>query len=142
MSTTPASAPSPKADPYEVLRDPNVLRYLLGRLIVNTGQQMFVVAIGWEIYERTNSAMNLGLVGLAQVLPMYLFTLMAGHFADNHSRKHIIITTTAVVSVANVALALISAFKAPVPWIYLCLFVASSARSRAAQRPRRLTSPR
>ncbi|MEY4387827.1 MAG: hypothetical protein RLY20_3110 [Verrucomicrobiota bacterium] len=129
MSEVPATTPPPKADPYAVLRDPNVLRYLLGRLIVNTGQQMFIIAIGWEIYERTNSAMNLGLVGLAQVLPMYLFTLMAGHLADNHSRKRIIITTTSIVAVANVGLALISAFKAPVPWIYLCLFVASSART-------------
>ena len=126
-------APAPKPDPYEVLRDANVLRYMLGRLIVNTGQQMFVVAIGWEIYERTNSAMSLGLVGLAQVVPMYLFTLMAGHLADSHSRKRIIITTTSIVAVSNIALALISGLvsdsKVAVPWIYVCLFILSSART-------------
>lgn len=130
MSAAPEnSSPAPAADPYEVLRDPNILRYLLGRFIVNSGQQMFVVAVGWEIYERTNSAMSLGLVGLTQVLPMYLFTLMAGHLADNHSRKRIILTTTSVVAVANIGLALVSAFQAPVPWIYVCLFIASSART-------------
>lgn len=128
MSTAPTEKIlSP--DPYEVLRDSNVLRYLLGRFIVNWGQQMFVVAVGWEIYERTNSAMSLGLVGLTQVLPMYLFTLMAGHMADNHSRKHIIITATSIVALANIGLALISAFKAPVPWIYVCLFIAATART-------------
>lgn len=116
-------------DPYAVLRSPNVSRYLLGRLIVNTGQQMFVMAVGWEIYERTHSAMALGLVGLTQIIPMFLFTLAAGHLADNHSRKHIIMVTVAIVAAANIGLSIISALQAPVPLIYLCLTVAASART-------------
>ena len=127
----PAESPRPSAssNPYGVLRNTNFVRYLLGRFVANSGQQMFAMAVGWEIYERTGSAMALGLVGLTQVIPMFLFTLPAGHIADNHSRKQIIMTTVSIVAVANVGLAVISALNAPVALMYLCLFVASSART-------------
>lgn len=115
--------------PYDVLRNSNFVRYLLGRFIANSGQQMFAMAVGWEIYERTGSAMALGLVGLTQVIPMFLLTLPAGHFADNHSRKQIIMITVSVTAAANVGLAVISAFNAPVALMYLCLFVSSCART-------------
>jgi len=115
--------------PYDVLRNTNFIRYLLGRFIANCGQQMFSMAVGWEIYERTSSAMALGLVGLTQVVPMFLFTLPAGHLADNHSRKRIIMITVMLTAAANIGLAIISARTAPVALMYLCLFVNSSART-------------
>ena len=43
---------------------------------------MQTVAIGWELYERTNSAIALGGVGLAQVLRMIVLTLIARDVAD------------------------------------------------------------
>jgi MFS family permease len=114
---------------YAVLRNRNVLLYLAGRLVFVVGQQMFVMAVGWELYERTHSAFMLGLVGLTQVVPMFLFTLPAGHLADNHNRKHIIFFTTLIVAGANAALTWISAATAPVIWFYVCLFVAGTART-------------
>ena len=58
--------------PYAVLRNRDFLLYLIGRLVATFGQQMFVMALGWELYERTHSAFMLGLVGLTQVVPMAL----------------------------------------------------------------------
>ena len=55
---------------YAVLRNRDFRLYLIGRLIFNFGQQMLVMAIGWELYERTHSAMALLMVGLMQVIPM------------------------------------------------------------------------
>ena len=45
------------------------------------------VAVGWEIYERTGSAMNLGYAGLASFLPALLLALVAGHVTDRYNRK-------------------------------------------------------
>jgi MFS family permease len=90
---------------------------------------MLTVAVGWELYERTHSALPLGLVGLTQMLPMILFTLPAGHVADNYHRKHIILAMTLIAAAASFGLALISFFEAPVFWIYACLFTAGSART-------------
>ena len=44
----------------------------------------FVVAVSWQMYELTDSALNLGLIGLVQVTPYFLFVLWAGHVADVH----------------------------------------------------------
>src|SRR5262245_13068703 len=68
-------------DPYAVLRNRDLVLYLTGRFVASVGQQMLTVAVGWELYERTHSALALGLVGLTQMVPMLLFTLPAGHLA-------------------------------------------------------------
>jgi hypothetical protein len=52
--------------------------------------QMQSVAIGWQIYALTGSAFDLGLVGLAQFLPILLLTLAVGHVADRYDRRRIV----------------------------------------------------
>lgn len=116
-------------DPYAVLRNRDFLFYLVGRFIASLGQQMLTVAVGWQLYERTHSPLALGLVGLTQMGPMILFTLPAGHVADNYNRKRIIILMTLVIACASLGLTLVSAFEAAVPWIYFCLFIAGTART-------------
>src|SRR5271154_1979679 len=94
LGESPDFAREPLTDPehpYAVLRNRDFALYLTGRFVSSLGQQMITVAVGWELYERTHSAMSLGLVGLTQMLPMILFTLPAGHVADNFNRKRIII---------------------------------------------------
>ena len=55
-----------------------------------TGNQMLMVAVGWQMYELTASAWDLGLVGLYQFVPSLLFTLLAGHVVDRVHRGRII----------------------------------------------------
>src|SRR5256884_6083341 len=117
----------PVSDPYAVLRNRNLVLYLTGRFVASLGQQMLTVAVGWELYERTHSPLMLGLVGLTQMAPMILFTLPAGHVADNYDRKRINLLTTAFIACASLGLTLISALQASVAWIYFCLFVAGTA---------------
>ena len=45
------------------------------------------VAIGWDLYERTGSALALGMVGLLQFAPVILLFLPAGQLADRHDRR-------------------------------------------------------
>src|SRR5437667_5300961 len=131
--TSPESLETPPLipvhDPYAVLRNRDFLLYLIGRFIASVGQQMLTVAVGWELYERTHSALNLGLVGLTQMAPMILFTLPAGHVADNFNRKSIIVLMTFGIACASLGLTLISWKHADVFWIYFCLFAAGTART-------------
>src|SRR6185436_16132362 len=113
---------APTHDPYRVLRNRDLALYLTGRFVASFGQQMLTVAVGWELYHRTHSAMKLGYVGLTQMIPMILFTLPAGHVADNYNRKRIILFMTLVIAGASAGLTFISAFGADVGWTYLCLF--------------------
>jgi len=129
MPDEPSPAPHLKPDAYAVLRNRDLRVYLTGRLIAIIGQQMFAMALGWEIYERTRSALALGFVGLTQVIPMLVCTLPAGHFADLYNRKRIIVLTTLILAAVNLALAGISAAQAPVLLIYLCLIVTGMAKT-------------
>jgi MFS family permease len=122
-------APTASGDAYALFRNRDFSLYLSGRFVAVLGQQMFAMALGWEIYERTGSALALGLVGLTLMIPMFLFTLPAGHIADNYSRKRIIVSMAAVMAAASLGVAVISALQAPVFWIYVCLFVGGTART-------------
>jgi MFS family permease len=68
---------------------------------------MLMVAVGWQMYELTNSAWDLGLVGLYQFAPALLFTLVAGHAADRLHRGRII--ALCLLAQAVVALVLVAA---------------------------------
>lgn len=116
-------------DAYAVLRNRDFRLYLIGRFIGSFGQQMLSVAIGWEIYERTGSYLKLGMVGLAQMLPMVLFTFPAGHLADNYDRKRIMIWTQFVLAIACGVLTLASAQSLSILWTYACLFIIGMART-------------
>ncbi len=115
--------------PYAIFRNRDFTFYLLGRLVALLGQQMFAMAVSWELYERTRSALALGLVGLTQMVPMLLLTLPAGHVADNYNRKRVVMWMMAILAVASVGVAVISVLQAPVGWIYLCLFASGTART-------------
>lgn len=128
MSAAPAPQPD-RHDAYAVFRNGDFVRYLSGRLVAVFGQQMLTVAVGWELYERTHSALALGIVGLAEMIAMVCCTLPAGHLADNRARKRIILTALMVSSTASLGLTLISWLHAPVVLIYACLFTAAAART-------------
>ena len=125
-------APAPKSaaeGTYAVLRNANYTRYLIGRFVAALGQQMLFVAVDWELYQRTGSALSLAFVGLSFMVPMILCTVPAGHFADRFNRKKIILAATLVLAAASGCLTLISYFAEPVFWIYVCLFVLGAART-------------
>jgi MFS family permease len=123
-------APKPAAESaYAVLRNADYTRYLFGRFVASLGQQMLVVAIDWELYQRTHSALPLAFVGLSQMIPMILCTIPAGHFADIYNRKKIVLVTTLVLAVASLGLALASFFALNVIWIYLFLVAVGAART-------------
>ena len=79
------------------------------------------VAVGWEIYERTNSALSLGLVGLVQAVPMILLSLPAGQVADRFNRRVILLIALVLSSLCSLGLAVLSYQNGPVEWMYLLL---------------------
>jgi len=114
---------------YAILRNRDLRLYLSGRLIAIIGQQMLAMAVGWELFHRTQSVLMLAFVGLAQVTPMILLTLPAGHLADNFSRKKIITLMTLVMATSSLGLTLISYTQAPVFLMYVCLFINGATRT-------------
>ena len=115
------------------------MRMWFARLAGTTGNQMLMVAVGWQMYELTGSAWDLGLVGLLQFLPALLLTLPAGHVADRSHRARIV--AACLLAQGLVALVLTAASQglgASGPWIsrewLLALSVVLGA-ARAFQMP-------
>lgn len=104
--------------------------YWTGRVLATTGFQMQSVAVGWQVYELTGSAFDLGLVGLAQFLPMLLLALVTGHVADRYDRRAIIIGCQIVKVLTALAFALGSYYGGlPRSAILTVIFVLGAARA-------------
>lgn len=114
-------------DPYRALRFRDFRLLLIGVFTASFGQQMLTVALGWELYSRTKSALVLGGVGLAQVIPIIVLSLPAGHIADRYSRKHIVLIAQVVLALVSLGLAGLSAQRGSLLLIYSCLVVMGSA---------------
>ena len=124
-----SSHPHKDHDAYAAWRLPAFRRYFAGNMILIIGWQMQKVAIGWEIYERTHSAMSLGYAGLVQFLPQVLFMLFAGHITDSYNRKRVFIMALVCNAAAAAGLALNSARGGSIYFLYACLFAYGTARA-------------
>jgi len=93
------------------------------------GWQMLQVALGWELYERTGSALALGLVGLVTAIPVILLALPAGHLADRMDRKKIVVAAQVVFVTMSLALAGLSHWRGPVFLMFVILLVRGTAQA-------------
>ena len=84
---------------------------------------MLQVALGWELYERTHSALALGLVGLVTAIPAILLALPAGHLADRMDRKKIVIAAQTLFVTMSLFLAAVSHYQGPILLIFGILLV-------------------
>ncbi len=117
-------------DPYAALRIRDYRLFAGAFLMSVIGGQMQTVAVGWEIYKKTGSALNLGWVGLVMALPVFLLSLPAGHVADTHSRRRIMMFTHVISALCAIGLAIVSWFGKDwiyaLPGMYVLIFVGNS----------------
>jgi len=88
------------------------MRFWYSRLASTSANQMLMVAVGWQMYDLTGSAWNLGLVGLLQFLPALLLVLVAGHVVDHFDRARI----AALCMLAQVMIALVLMIATQLHW--------------------------
>ncbi|HMM93325.1 MFS transporter [Bradyrhizobium sp.] len=105
-STPPVSA-------RDLLRHGPFLFFLLSRSLSRFASQIAAVAIGWQIYDITGSAFQLGMVGLVQFLPTALLVFVAGHAADRFERKRVV----QLCQIAEAATALFLAVSTFAGWL-------------------------
>lgn len=114
---------------FSPLRVPFVLPVAVGRCAAAMSQQIINVAVGWQLYERTGSALSLGLVGLFELAPVVALTLVAGNAADRHSRRDIAVLAQGLLALAAVGLAGVAYLDGPVWLIYGLLLLVGTARA-------------
>ena len=78
------------ASEKSIFKGTSFTNFWISRMMTSTSFQMLSVAIGWQMYDLTHDAFSLGLVGLAQFIPMVLLTLVVGQVADRVDRRKIV----------------------------------------------------
>src|SRR5690349_3178918 len=85
-------------------------------LVTGLGAQMLAVAVGWQVYSIRRSAFDLGLIGLAEFLPLVLLALPAGQLADRAPRKTVLAVSLVLEMLVAVALVGVSLAGASKLW--------------------------
>jgi MFS family permease len=91
--------------PDSLLRHRPFVLFWTARVCANFAFQMVGVAMGWQMYAITGSALDLGLVGLVQFLPATVLILIAGQLADRYDRRRIAQASQTVEALAAATLA-------------------------------------
>jgi MFS family permease len=102
-------------DPYAALRFSDFRFFAAGNVAAVLGGQMVSVAIGWELYQQTNSATALGLVGLFQLIPLLLLSIPAGQLVDQLDRRKVVIVSQMVMTASALVLGFVSLWHDSIP---------------------------
>ncbi len=121
---------SARRDGYAALRNPIVRRFAAGRFGAVLGLQMLSVSMGWHLYERTASAWSLGVVGLVELIPVFVLLPLTGTVADRYPRRTVAALAHAAVAAATLGLAVLSTHAA-LTTIYTLLALIGTARAFA-----------
>ena len=124
--------------PQSILRHRPFVLYWSARTAAAMGFQMLGVAVAWQMYALTGSALDLGLVGLVQFLPAAAFMLVAGQIADRYDRRRLLQICQTVEGLAAAALALGSIYG----WIskeFILVAVLAFGVGRAFEAPTQQT---
>lgn len=103
-------------DPYAALRYPAYRYYAASYSLAVIGGQIQLSAVDWELYTRTNSKLLLGMLGLAQFIPIALLSLPAGQLADLFNRRKILLLTQLGLALWGLVMAGLSLFATHAPW--------------------------
>jgi MFS family permease len=83
-------------DRFPALRYRDFRLLWLGQMVSMAGAQMQTAALHWQLYELTRDPRALGLIGLARVVPILIFSLAGGTLADALNRRRLIMLTQAL----------------------------------------------
>ena len=90
---------------WQVLRNRDYSLLFWGQLISAAGTQIQVVAVAWQVYLLTHSAIALGVIGLVQAIPRLIFSLVGGVVADAYDRRRLLLIINAIMAGLSAILA-------------------------------------
>jgi MFS family permease len=105
-----------------------------GQLVSFLGSQITYVAVPYQVYELTRSPLLVGLLGVAELLPVLALSMFGGAIADARDRRTIILATEVAFTVLSALLLVNALLPAPFLWVIFAL-AAAQAGLFALQRP-------
>ena len=133
---TPASRS--KQQLLSPLRHRDFRLFWVGLTLSSVGSQFTQVAMAWQIYEITNSPLQIGLIGLVRAVPQMIILLFGGLLADAMNRRKLMMVTQTSLFFVSGSLALLSSAghvtpaKLYIVTVFLALFSSLESPSRQA----------
>jgi MFS family permease len=91
-------------DTWPLRHSPPFRRLMVGQLISMVGRQVTVVALPYQVYLLTGSPLAVGMLGLAQAVPLLSMSLVGGAIADRVDRRRLLMVTQALLTLASLGL--------------------------------------
>jgi MFS family permease len=138
LSSRPAAvtdrSPTPRARPgRRIFADTTPLRQSVpyrwlygGELVSNVGRQITIVAVPYQVFQLTHSSLAVGLVGLANIAPLILFSLIGGAIADAVDRRRLMLIMQCILGATSAGLAFNAAAPRPALWPLYALTAAQA----------------
>src|SRR5438477_13162401 len=88
-----------------------------GQLVSMFGSMITYVAVPYQVFELTHSSVLVGMLGAAQLVPLLIFALWGGAYADAMDRRKLLIVSEIVMAVGSLALAMNGWLPHPTGWL-------------------------
>lgn len=85
-----ASSDPNRHDPFAALRQRDFALFSVSTFASGTTMTLVQAAIAWQVYQVSNSILQLGVIGLVRFLPSLGLGLVGGALADSHDRRRIL----------------------------------------------------
>lgn len=100
-----------------------------GQMVSTFGTQLTAVAVPYQVFRITHSSLDVGLVSLAQLVPLLLCSLIGGALADSHDRRRVLMVVESLMALTSAGLAVNGGLRHPALWP---LFVLTAAQGGLA----------
>ncbi len=97
-----------KNDPFASIKIAEYRNLIAGRFLFIMGLRMMGTLVGWWVYNLTNDAFAIGLIGLSEVIPAVTMALYAGHIIDLSEKRKLLLTGVVLYLIAVLILLLLS----------------------------------
>jgi MFS family permease len=110
--------------PLKVSRDFRLL--FAGHSISNFGDEVVAVAVPFQVFQITHSSLAVGLLGLAALIPVFVFPIIGGTVADAVERRRLVTVTHAILAALSALMAVNALRPEPLLWpMYVFTFLAA-----------------
>lgn len=125
-----------KISPFAALKFRDFKLLWIGLLVSRIGSEMQVVAVNWQVYLMTGSALSLGLIGLSRFLPILFFSLLGGIAADIFDRRKIMLFSQFLMIFVSCVLAF-TTYSGHITPVLIYLLIAGNSLASAFDTPAR-----
>jgi MFS family permease len=118
------------SDVIKILKIRDYRNFLLSRIFATLALQMQALVVSWQVYQLTKDPLALGLIGLVEAVVFIGFATWAGHYADRHEKRKIILWTQFLLLGCTVVFLGLSYYsRLTVGWLYAVVALTGYARS-------------